>query len=113
MVVLMWAEIIDDIAFLLYKIACLFVGLGFCYMGYRLFLAGQNTQESGFEFSLKDVVLKFSKAAPGTFYALFGAAIIIWTVWKGYSSNERTVSTSSAANESAHEVQLPEKYPNN
>jgi hypothetical protein len=82
-------------------------------MGYRLFLAGQNRQESGFEFSLKDFVLKFSKAAPGPFYALFGAAIIIWTVWKGYRSNERTIWTSSQANESAPKVQLPEKYPNN
>jgi len=52
-------------------------------MGFRLFMAGiwGQSGELTAEFRETRVILK--KAAPGTFFALFGTAIIVATLWKG------------------------------
>jgi hypothetical protein len=106
-------EIIDGIEFFAYKIVCLLVGLAFCYMGYRLFLAGIRKGETDLEFSWKKIAIKVGKAAPGTCYALFGAFIVGSVVWKGYSSMERTTMPAYRAAEAGSKVELPEKLPRN
>ena len=78
--------VIDGIELTVYKLACLGVGLAFCYMGYRLFLVGIQKEEGNFELTWKEIQIKLIKAGPGTFYALFGAIIIAVTVYKGFSS---------------------------
>jgi hypothetical protein len=109
----MSAEIIDGIEFFLYKIASLLVGLAFCYMGYRLFLAGLVKAETDVEFRRGDIAIKLAKAAPGTCYAIFGAVIVGCAIWKGYSSTGKTITSSYQAIESAPQVQLPERFPRN
>ena len=66
-----------------YKIASLLVGSAFAYMGYRLFISGiwGHAGELKTEFGDNKLVLK--KAAPGTFFALFGAIIISITLYIG------------------------------
>jgi hypothetical protein len=66
-----------------YKISSLIIGGLFAYMGYRLFIAGiwGHAGELETEFGDNKIVLK--KAAPGTFFALFGAIIIAITLYKG------------------------------
>lgn len=66
-----------------YKIASLLVGLGFGYMGYRLFLAGVGAPAADLEAAAGDRKLKLSQAAPGIFFALFGAAVVAATIHKG------------------------------
>jgi hypothetical protein len=67
-----------------YKVVSLFVGLGFGYMGYRLFMAGINRPAGELEASSGPRALKLSRAAPGTFFALFGAAVIVATIFQGF-----------------------------
>lgn len=97
-----------------YKLVSLIVGSAFSYMGYRLFLAGVwgHSGELQTEFGNNKLVLK--KAAPGTFFVLFGAVIISITLYKGlefkdyssvYPSNESHVQIKEGDNE------LPEKPP--
>ena len=68
----------------MYKVASLLVGLGFGYMGYRLFLAGIERPAGDLEASVGSRTFKLSRAAPGTFFALFGAAVITATVFQGF-----------------------------
>jgi hypothetical protein len=67
-----------------YKIASLLVGLCFGYMGYRLFLAGIQHSAGSLEASAGPKTLKLSRGAPGTFFALFGAAVIAATIVQGF-----------------------------
>lgn len=71
------------IVLLIYKLSCLLVGTLFCYFGYRLFKDGIWGSAGDMEsnFSNNKVILK--NAAPGTFFTVLGAAIIIFTVWQG------------------------------
>ena len=68
----------------IYKVACLIVGVGFGYMGYRLFMAGIHQQAGDLEASSGSRSFKLSRAAPGTFFALFGAAVIAATIFQGF-----------------------------
>ncbi len=68
----------------LYKVASLFVGLGFGYMGYRLFLSGLESPAGDLEASSGDRSLKLTRAAPGTFFALFGAGVIAVAIFQGF-----------------------------
>lgn len=67
-----------------YKAASLLVGLLFGYMGYRLFLAGIERSAGDLEASSGSRMIKVSRAAPGTFFALFGAAIVAVTIFQGF-----------------------------
>lgn len=67
----------------LYKVASLLVGAGFAYMGYRLFTAGIWGNAGSFEAQHQDTALVLKNAAPGTFFALFGALVICVTLYKG------------------------------
>ncbi|MFA6094985.1 MAG: hypothetical protein WC757_03825 [Candidatus Paceibacterota bacterium] len=65
-----------------YKIACLMSGVSICFFGYRLFsLSHQDTGNITVESKLLNMTL--NKAAQGTFFALFGAFVISFTIWKG------------------------------
>lgn len=67
-----------------YKAASLLVGLLFGYMGYRLFIAGIERPAGDLEASSGSSMIKVSRAAPGTFFALFGAAVIAATIFQGF-----------------------------
>jgi hypothetical protein len=66
-----------------YKIASLLVGLLFSFMGYRLFMRGIWGHSGEIDSQFGDTRFIIKKAAPGTFFALFGAIIVIATVSKG------------------------------
>lgn len=66
-----------------YKLASLLSGCAFAYMGYRLFLNRVCGRSGDLEAEFGDNKLVLKKAAPGTFFALFGAVIISVTLYKG------------------------------
>jgi hypothetical protein len=108
----MLPQVMNGVEFFLYKITCLLTGLAFCYMGYRLFLAGLLESNTNFEFKLEKIAMKLGKAAPGTCFALFGAMIICGAVWKGYSSEVGTTTDlPSKSDQPASKVDLPEQLP--
>ena len=66
-----------------YKITCLIVGLIISYMGFKLFMAGILGGSSDMNLDFKGYKLFIKKTAPGTFFALFGTAVIGFTIYKG------------------------------
>lgn len=68
----------------IYKVASLLVGLGFGYMGYRLFLTGLERPAGDLEASYGSRSVKLSRAAPGTFFALFGATVVAVAIFQGF-----------------------------
>jgi hypothetical protein len=74
----------DTIALLVYRLVVLLCGFGSIVMGYRLFRVGvfEKAGELKANWGGRSFLLK--AAAPGTFFALFGSAIIAITVWKGF-----------------------------
>lgn len=66
-----------------YKIISLLVGCIFAYMGYRLFMSGIWGHAGELETGFGDNKVVIKKAAPGTFFAVFGAVIIAITLYKG------------------------------
>jgi hypothetical protein len=71
----------------LYKLSCLTAGCLFCSLGYRLFKSGIWGNAGDMETKFKDVSIVLKSAAPGTFFAVLGAAIVVVTVWQGMSFN--------------------------
>ncbi len=59
------------------------IGVLFAYMGYKLFIAGIWGQAGQLETAFGDNKLVLKKAAPGTFFALYGTIIIGITLYKG------------------------------
>jgi len=78
-----------------YKIASLIVGAAFAYMGYRLFMSNVWGHAGEFETAFGNNKLILKKAAPGTFFALFGAIIISITIYKGLEFKEYNNKTTS------------------
>jgi hypothetical protein len=62
----------------------LIVGLaGFSlWMGWRLFYARLSLADQTAEFTIKDIVIKLQKVAPGVMFAFFGAAILGIALWQ-------------------------------
>ncbi len=89
-----------------YKIISLMVGSIFAYMGYRLFTAGIWGHAGELEAEFGDNKLILKKAAPGTFFALFGAIIISITLYKGLEFKDYT---NDYSNESYIEIIEEEK----
>ncbi|AKP50833.1 hypothetical protein [Cyclobacterium amurskyense] len=83
-----------------YKITSLLVGLISIYMGYNLFIKGIWGQAGDLDMKFQDNRLILKKAAPGTFFALFGAIIISITLWKGLEFNKYSNSLESGSKKS-------------
>ncbi len=67
----------------IYKTLSLIVGFGFGYLGYRLFISGVYEKAGELKAAWGDNRLILKQAAPGTFFSLFGAIIILITLLKG------------------------------
>ena len=97
-------EFIQGIAVIvLYRIVTIVCGLVIVYLGFVLFRLGvyEKAGELKAVWGTKNLTLK--QAAPGTFFALFGACVIAVTVWRGldFSSISGSNSTIVAASPSA------------
>lgn len=69
--------------FTVYKLACLASGVLLAYMGYRLFMANKVGDAGTLDISTPEGKLSLHKAAPGTFFALFGTLMVIFTITRG------------------------------
>lgn len=87
----------------IYKITTLLIGFGITYLGYRLLLSGVFEGGGDLNVAFSDNKLILKKASPGTFFVLFGTAIIIFSLWKGQElgSLESSSTRSEAPIESA------------
>lgn len=71
-----------------YKITCLLIGLVIIFLGFRLFIKGIFNESGDVEGSWKDLKIIIRKAAPGTYFVVFGSLLIGLTVFKGISNEE-------------------------
>jgi len=67
----------------IYKLATIFTGLAFAFMGYRLFISGIFAEAGELRTNWDNKSLVLRKAAPGTFFALLGAIITCISLWRG------------------------------
>ena len=67
----------------LYKMGCLAVGSLSIYLGYRLFKSGIWGDAGDLNATFQNTKIVLKSAAPGTFFSVLGAAIIIATVLQG------------------------------
>lgn len=73
--------IVTVVYVLIWRLCVLACGLVSIVLGYRLFMSGFAAHESSLEAGVGGNSLKLGNVAPGTFFALFGAAIIATLVW--------------------------------
>jgi len=66
---------------LIWRLCVLACGLVSVILGYQLFKLGLAAQRGDLEAGVAGNTLKIRNIAPGTFFALFGAAIIATLVW--------------------------------
>lgn len=72
----------------LYKVFCLFSGLAIIFLGYHLFIKGIFAHSGDLDASWKDYKLILKKAAPGTYFVIFGSIILITVVFQGLAFDE-------------------------
>ncbi|WP_148714735.1 hypothetical protein [Chitinolyticbacter meiyuanensis] len=85
--VVMSTELAIIISTLIYKLASLGIGLIFCILGYKLFTLGIWGRAGNFETNLRDIKIVLKSAAPGTFFAVLGAFIVLYTISQGLNYN--------------------------
>ncbi len=87
-----------------YKLISLIAGSVVVYLGYRLFAKGIWGNAGNLEAEFGDNKLLLKKAAPGTFFALFGTVIISITLYKGleFKDFERNGLTGSSSSTNTH-----------
>ncbi|MGJ4789508.1 hypothetical protein EHQ52_15365 [Leptospira koniambonensis] len=68
-----------------------FGGIFFGYLGYRLFMKGITTTKSDLKFESVGLNIVFSGTGPGLFFMIFGAIILITSLYSGgVSISEKT-----------------------
>jgi len=66
-----------------FRLITVLCGLGALFMGYRLFTLGVYEHAGDLKAAWGDRNLLMKQAAPGTFFALFGAAIVVSGIYAG------------------------------
>lgn len=97
-------------AITLYKVICLGVGSMFCVLGFKLFFGGVQLVASHFEAAVGNIKILLNSAAPGTFFALLGAAIVVSTIVQGvdFTLNTGRPDNSAPGSEEMHSAPFPE-----
>ena len=71
------------LAVIAYRLAILLVGLLFAFLGYKLFRLGIYEKAGELKAAWGDRNLTLKQAAPGTFFASFGAMIVGIALFRG------------------------------
>jgi hypothetical protein len=66
-----------------YRLGTIIVGFAIVHCGYKLFSRGVYEKAGDLRAAWGDKHLLLKQAAPGTFFALFGTAVIIFSLFKG------------------------------
>ena len=81
--VVLVADVAVALSVVAYKYLTLLVGLAMANMGFRLFLADKNKSSGDLESNIGKYSLSLRGGAPGIFFSLFGAIIVIASIVKG------------------------------
>jgi hypothetical protein len=75
---------------IVYKICGLASGLLFCYFGYKLYSKGITKKEGEMNVETGKVKLSLRNVAPGIFFSVLGAFIVLFTIFKGFTFTSQT-----------------------
>lgn len=82
------------------KLALIGAGAMSIFLGFRLFVAGVGTGEAGaLQADARQLTLRLEQAAPGTCFALFGAALVASVAWNAAPSYEAERSPSHSGSD--------------
>ena len=97
----------------IYKLASLSVGMLTIYLGYSLFIKGIYAgagdllaKSKGGSDAIPEIEVTLKKAAPGTFFALFGMLVIAFTLMQGISYSGTT--STKEINNAPVDIVIPE-----
>jgi hypothetical protein len=76
-------ETASILAITLYKLSCLIIGCLICFLGYSLFRHGAWGNAGDLDAKFKSGRLLLKSGAPGTFFAVLGASVVVSTIWHG------------------------------
>jgi hypothetical protein len=79
-----------------YRLLSIAIGAVVVAMGYRLFRVGMFERAGELKAAWGDRNLTIRQAAPGTFFAIFGAVIVLISLWKGVSIEQTLPNTPNA-----------------
>lgn len=95
-----------------YKIASLAAGVILAYMGYKLFMAGVTGNAGSLAGGDGTKHFELKNAAPGTFFALFGAVVVCFTIFTKLDLETKPTQTTTQTIEINESTQsLPQKPP--
>lgn len=92
-----------SILIFLFKVISLLSGVFTIYLGYKLFVKGIFNESGDVQAAWNNMSLLVKKAAPGTFFALFGAVVVSITIYKGFDFK----STYQPQTEQLNEIKAP------
>jgi hypothetical protein len=95
-------EVASIVCVTLYKLACLGVGALFCALGYWLFVLGVKGDAGDLAAGYGKLHMALKSAAPGTFFAVLGAVIVVVTV-----SHELKFNYQSAGGQTSLSTDVP------
>ena len=75
--------VIVNLMVILFRTIMILLGFGFAYLGYKLFVQGVYERAGELKAAWGDKNLVLKQAAPGTFFALFGVAVIAISIFRG------------------------------
>ncbi|MCH7519942.1 MAG: hypothetical protein IH964_13080 [Candidatus Dadabacteria bacterium] len=76
------------LSLILYRIITIAIGFLIVYLGYRLFRLGVYEKAGDLKAVWGENQLILKQAAPGTFFVLFGAIVISFSIWKGINIDQ-------------------------
>lgn len=79
----------NSLLLVVYRVASLATGLAVVWMGYQLFKIGVYEKAGDLKAAWGPNRFQLIGGAPGSFFALFGAAIISLSLWKGVTLREQ------------------------
>ena len=75
--------VVVNLMVILFRTIMIGLGFGFAYLGYKLFVKGVYERAGELKAAWGDKNLVLKQAAPGTFFALFGVAVIAISILQG------------------------------
>ncbi len=73
------------VVLVLYRLVAMLIGLAAMYMGYRLFLSEYYGKAGDLKAAWRGLALELKHGAPGTFFAVLGAFVMVVSLFKGFS----------------------------
>jgi hypothetical protein len=92
LLILLGANVDPTLIVLIYKLVTIAAATFIIWLGYRLFTLGVFKSSGDIDATIRDNRIILKRAAPGTFFVLFGATIFVVIVWRGMQTAQNQTS---------------------